>query len=86
MFYSNNIKIIFSVRVRLGKKREEMSSAKANLLLKNPNLAGKSTSSNTSTEDDSDQSGSDSSDSERSESELDSLEGETTSGYCLFCF
>jgi hypothetical protein len=73
----------FSVRVRLGKKREEMSSAKANLTLKNPNLAGKSTSSNTSTDDESDQSGSDSSDSE-SESEQDSLEGDNTAGYISF--
>jgi len=74
----------FSVRVRLGKKREEMSSSKADLTLRNPNLAGKSTSSNTSTEDDSDGSASDSSDSDKDESELDSLETESTSGYISF--
>merc|ERR1719309_1436351 len=50
----------FSARVRLGKKREEMSSSKTNLSMKNPSVAGNSTSSTTSTEDDSDQSDSDS--------------------------
>merc|ERR1719397_2459376 len=43
----------FSPRVRLGKKREEMSSSKTNLATKNPSVAGTSTSSTTSTEDDS---------------------------------
>jgi len=46
----------FSVRVRLGKKREEMSSSKTNLATKNPSVAGNSTSSTTSTEEDSDES------------------------------
>jgi len=46
----------FSARVRLGKKREEMSSSKTNLATKNPSVAGNSTSSTTSTEEDSDES------------------------------
>lgn len=46
----------FSARVRLGKKREEMSSSKTNLAAKNPSVAGNSTSSTTSTEEDSDES------------------------------
>ena len=46
----------FSPRVRLGKKREEMSSSKTNLATKNPSVAGTSTSSTTSTEEDSDES------------------------------
>ena len=40
-------------RVRLGKKREEMSSSKTNLMTKNPSVAGNSTSSTTSAEEDS---------------------------------
>ena len=47
----------FSARVRLGKKREEMSSSKTNLATKNPSVAGTSTSSTTSAEEDSDESG-----------------------------
>ena len=46
----------FSPRVRLGKKREEMSSSKTNLATKNPSVAGTSTSSTTSTEEESDES------------------------------
>merc|ERR1719318_961345 len=46
----------FSARVRLGKKREEMSSSKTNLAAKNPSVAGNSTSSTTSAEEDSDES------------------------------
>ena len=42
----------FSARVRLGKKREEMSSSKTNMFAKNPSVAGNSTSSTTSTEED----------------------------------
>jgi len=75
----------FSARVRLGKKREEMSSSKTNLSMKNPSVAGNSTSSTTSTEDDSDQSGSESSDSEPSYSERNSLAGDRTNlGYVSF--
>jgi len=74
----------FSVRVRLGKKREEMSSSKTNLSMKNPSVAGNSTSSTTSTEDDSDQSGSDSSDSDPSFSEQNSLDGDFSNGLVTF--
>jgi len=54
----------FSARVRLGKKREEMSSSKTNLATKNPSVAGNSTSSTTSTEEDSDESNENNSDDE----------------------
>ena len=73
-----------SARVRLGKKREEMSSSKTNLSMKNPSVAGNSTSSTTSTEDDSDQSDSDSSDSDPSLSERNSLSGDSTGGLVSF--
>lgn len=46
----------FSPRVRLGKKREEMSSSKTVFATKNPSVAGSATSSTTSTEEDSDES------------------------------
>ena len=79
------IEICISARVRLGKKREEMSSSKTNLSMKNPSVAGNSTSSTTSTEDDSDQSGSESSDSEPSYSERNSLAGDRANlGYVSF--
>jgi len=74
----------FSVRVRLGKKREEMSSSKTNLSMKNPSVAGNSTSSTTSTEDDSDNSGSESSDTDPSQSEQLSLVGESKSSLVSF--
>jgi len=74
----------FSVRERLGKKREEMSSSKTNLSMKNPSVAGNSTSSTTSTEDDSDQSGSESSDSDPSLSEQNSLDGDMCGGLVTF--
>jgi hypothetical protein len=75
----------FSVRVRLGKKREEMSSSKTNLVTKNPSVAGNSTSSTTSTEDSSDDDDKDLSDEdEPSLTDQDSLSMESSSGFLSF--